>query len=1207
MRPGVVGRGRRVNDDTFSLAELTRMQEATRSDISVIRGRSIRNPLTNRILRLPTPQSVNSFLAKSTERVQAAMEMHKGADGYQFKKVKENGRLAIYEYRLPYNVSVMRASIDIDRMVGDFYAKSGLPNDTEVRLSAQLSENGNWVSERFMTTDELTSLDRPLFTGDFGTNYSELSDLSVLQITAYKSPTGAACTSPQDLPHYLQNKQKSIAYIFNDGDDMCGQRALVWSMEPNVVKRRNYLATDKPYRAVTFKKDAEALSEIIGTNGAMGYDDFKTFTEKFEDWGVVVFSSLETVMWHIETKRPHIAYLIWHPTDDGKGHYHAVREPDHFDVAMTYCRDCLKFIPRKNINFHLCDAHPYRCSHCNMRFATDEALQAHKSQWSPEERIVCEKCNHWAFGPDCAEQHQCDGKTKLCLVCKRNYRPSEPHICWTDKCKCCNEFVNLKKHRCFIQKIKPPRASGTTFWVYDFETDIVQFDHHVAIAVAFWNISDENAEIQYYHGYDTMQRFVQFVLSTKKTTWIAHNAKGYDLPLLKEELEKQHGYFADVITAGTKIMRLSLKRTSIVFLDSLNHFGCGLASLPDMFKLKETLRKGYFPYKQPYGAYVGMLPPQESFCMRNRPRKEHVAFLHWYAERCYEPWDHLYEMEQYCRNDVLILGAALKKYMVEGEALTTLNPMRYTTIASFAMNTYLLNDMPPRTIAVLNEAEQRVARAALYGGRTDISNTLVELSDEQLLQGHHIRYLDYVSLYPSVQWESPMPSAHAKIRKGIFSNCDRVILEASVCGFAEVDVTIAKTHIHPILPDRSEGIVNFTCLDKVKTCYSLVELQEAVRSGDHVTRIYEIHEYEPRCDLWQAYVKRFYRGKLTNGGALKPQSAEKYVEECRERYGMPDLQVSEFVSNPGKKAVSKLLLNSLWGKFGQRNQARSEVVDHRRLDVLMKLRKQKAVDIKNQEIVDENHTRVTYVDNRESENNSYKVNIAVAAYVTAHARLKLLSAMRLVGDRLIGNDTDSIWATFAPTDPTIPVSKHLGDLEDEKPHHVITHATATGRKSYAMKMIPRDTEVCDFPQAMDRRLLTMHLILEKALVGPPQELAPIYELIMAYLYKDVRCVKSKGVILGFENGQKVTYESMKYIQERPKRVIDNLRGPVIKRQKTTPGNVVLKSCRDNEHLKILRFTATKRRLPLPEFKHLYAAGFRLPLGHVHASPDQMFV
>ena len=84
MRPGVVGRGRRVNDDTFSLAELTRMQEATRSDITVIRGRSIRNPLTNRILRLPTPQSVNSFLAKSTERVQAAMEMHKGADGYQF-------------------------------------------------------------------------------------------------------------------------------------------------------------------------------------------------------------------------------------------------------------------------------------------------------------------------------------------------------------------------------------------------------------------------------------------------------------------------------------------------------------------------------------------------------------------------------------------------------------------------------------------------------------------------------------------------------------------------------------------------------------------------------------------------------------------------------------------------------------------------------------------------------------------------------------------------------------------------------------------------------------------------------------------------------------------------------------------------------------------------------------------------------------------
>ena len=50
---------------------------------------------------------------------------------------------------------------------------------------------------------------------------------------------------------------------------------------------------------------------------------------------------------------------------------------------------------------------------------------------------------------------------------------------------------------------------------------------------------------------------------------------------------------------------------------------------------------------------------------------------------------------------------------------------------------------------------------------------------------------------------------------------------------------------------------------------------------------------------------------------------------------------------------------------------------------------------------------VRYVDFREEHNNSYKVNIAVSSYVTAHARLKLLKAMEQCGDRLIGNDTDS--------------------------------------------------------------------------------------------------------------------------------------------------------------------------------------------------------
>jgi hypothetical protein len=64
------------------------------------------------------------------------------------------------------------------------------------------------------------------------------------------------------------------------------------------------------------------------------------------------------------------------------------------------------------------------------------------------------------------------------------------------------------------------------------------------------------------------------------------------------------------------------------------------------------------------------------------------------------------------------------------------------------------------------------------------------------------------------------------------------------------------------------------------------------------------------------------------------------------------------------------------------------------------------IDLQSEEILGE-HVLVRYVDYREEHNNSYKVNIAVSSYVTAHARLKLLGAMEQCGDRLIGNDTDS--------------------------------------------------------------------------------------------------------------------------------------------------------------------------------------------------------
>ena len=119
----------------------------------------------------------------------------------------------------------------------------------------------------------------------------------------------------------------------------------------------------------------------------------------------------------------------------------------------------------------------------------------------------------------------------------------------------------------------------------------------------------------------------------------------YDFPLLKAELERQNGGPGSLeeTPVGTKLFRLKPKRHSILFLDSCNHIQAPLKKLPKIFGLRVHLRKGYFPYKQPYAPYVGEIPPMESFCMKNAPPAEVTDFLKWYEERSKEPWDHLKE------------------------------------------------------------------------------------------------------------------------------------------------------------------------------------------------------------------------------------------------------------------------------------------------------------------------------------------------------------------------------------------------------------------------------------------------------------------------------------------------------------------------------------------------------------------------------------
>ena len=78
-----------------------------------------------------------------------------------------------------------------------------------------------------------------------------------------------------------------------------------------------------------------------------------------------------------------------------------------------------------------------------------------------------------------------------------------------------------------------------------------------------------------------------------------------------------------------------------------------------------------------------------------------------------------------------------------------------------------------------------------------------------------------------------------------------------------------------------------------------------------------------------------------------------------------------------------------------------------------------------------------------------KVNIVIAAFTTAYARLKLYDLLDLLQERVLYYDTDSVVYVHEPGKPEPPLGNYLGDLTDELDGDYITTFVSGGPKNYA--------------------------------------------------------------------------------------------------------------------------------------------------------------
>ena len=179
-----------------------------------------------------------------------------------------------------------------------------------------------------------------------------------------------------------------------------------------------------------------------------------------------------------------------------------------------------------------------------------------------------------------------------------------------------------------------------------------------------------------------------------------------------------------------------------------------------------------------------------------------------------------------------------------------------------------------------------------------------------------------------------------------------------------------------------------------------------------------------------------------------------YITGFLEREGI-QLNPSGIAKNPGMRSLAKLMLNSFWGKFGQReNQPKTSIINQPAK--LYALLANAAVHVNGLVPINENVVVVNYEMVDEAYDCLKTVNVVIAAYTTAQARLKLYTYLERLQRRVLYYDTDSIIYTLKPCEPDIPTGTAIGELTDELesygPGSYITRFASGGPKNYGYQV-----------------------------------------------------------------------------------------------------------------------------------------------------------
>lgn len=942
-----------------------------------------------------------------------------------------------------------------EKLIRNIYYKLMVHKGQLNRIYITNTETGNVVSSRLQDNFTYENFSEVIIQIIQSAGLAVLGTLT-FTIQYRNLPTGGSCV---DVPQFLKNKT-GISLIIND-DDLCGQRCLALADCKN-TKMLSEMRNSK-FKS-RFDKATNLICKEFNLNGRMSFIDFDKYANARQKQ-VIILSGLFVEMYSTPTEYEEQIYIYY---DTSIKHYHYINDINSASNDSKrnnkWCKYCLKSIRRELFNGHKCKE--LKCGCCYTHFCSVVEKDNHfnnakiNKSWT-----MCDTCNLWCVDAECLLKHQekCNGKSKRCIDCKKwcDIEHFEEHTCGEKFCRNCDNYYIGDNHRCFITPIDPAKGDydlnqdgervlvkwAETIYVYDFESMFDEKYNHIVNLCIVKQLFNNSVEYVFYN----IEDFVKFAVSCKSTTFIAHNGKAYDNWLVHKYIIKHTAQRPNkLILAGNKIMYMKIK--SVRFIDSLNHIAQGLATFPETFGFNE-LKKGFFPYMFntiENQNYVGSIPDKKYFNYNSMTSNKYKEFNEWYELQKDIVYDFKKELYEYCLSDVDILKRSLEIYVNDALQTTGINPLRCSTIASYAMRVYRTNFLKDNKIAVLTKEEYDFCKRGFFGGRTEVFKLFQSWTEDQIKEGIFGKYVDIQSLYPAVQFYDELPCGVPKWdNEPIYNNIIDYL--DTHYGYIECDIECPQDLHIPLLAEKKNNKLMFDLVDKNQKVYSSIELLRAVEIGYKITKIYKSLTFEKSNNMFKEYMKTFLKIKTQCAG-YKKDDIDDYIKRYYDSCGVL-LEKEKIIANSGMKLLAKILLNSLWGKFGQNDELPTTM--YIKNDAWFKLLNRhikNEVELKNEILIDDDTLYVSYIEKVENKTCLVSTNLALAGMTTANARLRLYKELYKLSDRVIYCDTDSIIYEYRKNEYNVTESDCLGEFELEKDGN-IKEIYALAPKTYGYKTL----------------------------------------------------------------------------------------------------------------------------------------------------------